>query len=323
MSKQRVSCALAILLVSIASSARATTGAFTGPLTGAGILSVDMNGGPITSAQATTEGWNGSAVVPDSFGVTWSPWGGPGAAFNSGNTGGDSTQLPSSQSGPNVSANSINKTFGAITATLSINVATNSGSYAQVGGAASMNSRDRGTPSGPANDGDLFRDLVFAGTSGSNVQGTNYLKLQFSGLTPGGIYKVATYSFDTTGAHTTNWTATAPAQQLALTGWFDGPSNNNTFAAPADEQSISWTGGTATQAPAIFTLTADAGGTLAVYGFGGNGVSGNQSSDTSYVNGFQIAAVPEASSFVLGGAVCGLVGLTYIARRKHKKQPTA
>ena len=39
------------------------TGTFTSPLTSA-FLSVDMNGGPITSAAAPTEGWNESYSTP-------------------------------------------------------------------------------------------------------------------------------------------------------------------------------------------------------------------------------------------------------------------
>jgi hypothetical protein len=131
------------------------------------------------------------------------------------------------------------------------------------------------------------------------------------------MYKVATYSFDNTGCHSMNWTATTPTTALGLIGYWDGTGLNNTFTAPSDEQTITWTGGGATQAPAIFTLAADSSGKISVYGWGGNGVTGNSSSDTSYLNGFQIA-VPEVNAFALGVAVCGMVGLTYIARRNRK-----
>jgi hypothetical protein len=290
------------------------TGNFTGPLTNA-FLSADMNGGNIAGNQCTTEGFVGATgvrpVPPDPFGVSWIGWGGPGVAFGGGDTGGDSTQLPSSQSTPNVNASSISKIFGAVTATVSINTATNAAQYGTVNGVASMNSRDRGAPAGAANDNDLFRDLLFAGGSGANVQSTNYLQLTLTGLSPNTAYTLATYSFDTTGAHTTNWSATAPTTELGRTGYFDPGTNN--FHAPADEQSITWVAGTTTQAPAVFNVVTDGTGAVSVYGWGGNGVTGNQNSDTTYLNAFQVANVPEPASI-------GLIGLavTGIASRRRR-----
>jgi hypothetical protein len=61
-----------------ASPVLADTGPFTGPLQNS-LLSVDLNGGPLSSAVAPTEGYNGSSSTPfyaDQYGVTWSPWGG-------------------------------------------------------------------------------------------------------------------------------------------------------------------------------------------------------------------------------------------------------
>src|SRR5580692_5808657 len=102
----------AVAALAMASSSFGSTGNFTSPLTNA-FLSVDLNGGPIASANATTEGSNGPSgsptISPDPFGVTWSPWGGPAS------TNGDGTQLPSSQSSPNVFASSIAKAFGGVT----------------------------------------------------------------------------------------------------------------------------------------------------------------------------------------------------------------
>src|SRR5580700_11360068 len=147
-------------------AAFASTGNFlpTGPLTNA-FLSVDLNGGPNSSALTPTNGWNenqsSGAFTADNFGVLWSPWGGN--AYS----GGDGTQLPSSQSSPNVNASSIAKTFTfngpplispynygpqvpitPTTVTISIDTTNNSAEYGTVNGVASLNSRDRGTPSG-------------------------------------------------------------------------------------------------------------------------------------------------------------------------------
>ncbi len=239
--------------------------------------------------------------------MTWSPWGGPTSTY------GDGTQLPSSQSSPNVNASSISKTFSGVTATVSIDTTLNSAKYGTVNGVASMNSRDRGAPSGANNDNDMFRDLLFAGGSGSQVQGENYLQLSLSGLTPGNSYLVATYSFDNSGSHSMNWTATAPTTSGGLNGWWAAaPANNNTFNPPTDEQTISWTGGGATPAPAVFNLTADGSGDLTVWGWGGSGTV-SQSGDTSYLNGFQIEAVPEPSTIALG-----VIGISSLLLRRRK-----
>lgn len=221
----------------------ASTGPFTGPLLNPW-LSVDLNGGVASGTGQTTsptEGWNGSFPSPsfsaDQYGVTWSAWGGNAGAY------GDGTQLPSSQSSPNVNASSISKTFGSYTATLSINTAVNSAYYGQVNSTASMNSRDRNAPAStysPAalSDTDMFRDLVFASAAGTAIQGNNYLTLQLSGLNAGGWHRVALYSYDSTGAHSMNWTAIAPTVNgNSRAGWWDGTADN-IFTAPSDEQTI-------------------------------------------------------------------------------------
>lgn len=313
-------------LIGFAGSAavQASTGNFTSPLTNA-FLSVDLNGGPLASATAPTNGWNENTTTggfsADNFGVLWTGWGG--------NTysGGDGTQLPSSQSSPNVFASTITTTFttgGSATygvtntvtppVTATVSESGSAARYATGGGGPTMNSRDRGSPSGAngLNDNDMFRDLLFAGTSGSNVQGTNYLQLMLGGLTPGVSYNVAMYSYDSSGGHTTNWTSAAPTTALGLLGYWDGTGANNTFTAPADEQSITWTAGT-TPAQAVFTLTADANGDLSLYGFGGNGTTGSQNADTTYIDGFQIAVAPEPAS--MGLLVTGLIGI--VARRRR------
>lgn len=314
-----------------ATGAFASTGAFTSPLTNA-FLSVDINGGPLSSATTPTNGWNENTTsggfTADNFGVLWSPWGG------NTYTGGDGVQLPSSQSTPNVNAATISKTFSfngppvtsygygpqdpitPTTVSISLDTTNNTAAYATVNGSASMNSRDRGSPSGAngLNDNDMFQDLLFAGGSGSNVQGTNMLQVQFGGLIPGAPYEIALYSYDYSSGNSMNWTATAPTTSGGLDGWWAAsPSGNNTFTAPADMQTITWTTNGPTPAPAIYTLTANSLGDVTVYGFGGSG--SGQSATSSYIDGFQVALVPEPASLSL--LAVGAVGL--MARRRTSK----
>jgi hypothetical protein len=328
MKRSYVILAAAVLGLGSSVAVQASTGNFlpTGPLTNA-FLSVDLNGGPLSSAAAPTNGWNENTTTggfsADNFSVLWTGWGG------NQYSGGDNTQLPSSQSSPNVFASSISKTFSvggssyygvtntvSPTVTATVSESGTASSYAQGGGGATMNSRDRGSPSGAngLNDNDMFRDLLFAGGSGSNVQSSNYLQLSLSGLAPNTAYTVATYSYDSSGGHTTNWTATAPTVSNGISGyWAASPVGNNTFTVPSGgEQSITWTAGT-TPAPAIFTLTSDGTGTINLYGWGGDGISGDASADTTYLDGFQIAvAVPEPAS--LGLLAVG--GLAMLRRRR-------
>lgn len=335
-------CSSAMGLVS--SWASASTGAFgttyNGELTGSSvILSADLNGGQNSANIAPTNGYNentsSGGFSADPNGVLWTGWGG------NQYSGGDGTQLPNSNVGNN--ASSISKTFSTsgstyygvsgtvtppITATLSIDSAAstandsvlagnNAGDYGQVNGVASLNSRDRGSPSAAngVNDSDMFRDFVFTGNNSgnTNIQSTNFIDLALSGLTAGASYKVALYSYDSSSTgNSMNWTATAPMTSGGVDGYFAAsPVGNNTFTAPADEQTISFSNGT--PAPAVFTETADSHGDLNFYGFGGNGVSGNQSATSAYLDGFQIAsataATPEPTSILTFGiGALGLLG---------------
>src|SRR5262245_39775999 len=103
---------LSLAIVVSVSPAFASTGNFTTPLTSA-FLSVDINGGVISSTGCDTEG-------TDTFGVTWLSWGGPAS------TGGDGTQLPNSNA--SVTSSNISKTFGSVTVKISLEP-TNTAAY--------------------------------------------------------------------------------------------------------------------------------------------------------------------------------------------------
>jgi hypothetical protein len=305
-----VGCSLVASLATSSAVFAATTGNFTSPLTNA-FLSVDVNGGIIASNDSSTEGWNQSHSAPvlgtDPFGVQWSPWGGPT------NTSGDGTQLPNSNGG-GVQASTITKTFGAVTATIS---ASGTASNYAANGSGFLNGRDRGTPTGTANDNDLFRDLEFAGGSGSNVQSTNYLQVTLTGLSPNTSYQFAGYSDDPTSGHSEAWTATPPTSNLQNGDHLGyNPNPTNVFTAPADEQVITWTSGGANPAPAVLTVTTDATGSVSLWTWGGSGTTADQGSSSSYINGFQIAvaSVPEPTSM----ALLGIASLSLLGRRRNK-----
>jgi len=286
------------LVAAFAMNASATTGPFTEPLTGA-ILSVDLNGGQ-SGYTRPTEGWNGSTTAgefdADAYGVVWSPWAGPDWS------GGDNGQLPQNSEPVGQDTVSISKTFtfnGTPSTVIVDNVGTTpidppitvtitaDGNLSSYKANWPISSRDR--DGADTNDGYMFRDFIFGYKSGSNTQGTNYLKVEFSGLTVGGNYMVALYAHDKTSASPDNsvtWTATPPPHQAGYT-------DAGGFLAPDDVQTITWSGSTALQAPAVFTLTADGDGKVTVWGFGGDGITGHSDSGNTYFNGFQLVPVPE------------------------------
>ncbi len=221
----------------------------------------------------------------------------------------------------------VNKSFGVIGATLST-----SGTLSNYAAGEPLNSRDRGsiggnassTTGGNAFDANLFADLVFGAKSGSNLQGTNFLQLTITGLLPSTSYLFAGYADDFTGPHSENWTAIAPALDSSGAGhgigWWDGMGG---FKSPADEQTETWVTGSmagnetsATQAPApaLLTVTTNSNGSFSVWTFGGSGLTADNSSDNSYIDGFQIAAVPEPATIGL----LGIAGLGLMARRHRQ-----
>lgn len=284
---------------------------FTSPDTNA-FLSVDLNGGPSSATSSNsaspTEGWNQNfgptpptGFGPDPYGVTWTGWGGPTNQF------GDGTQLPNDQSGLNVGAVFINKTFAGLpTSNVSSGSVTASviagGTLAQYNNARGqgtpMDSRDRGTgwtggATGPDFDIDMFRDLIFATGNGSNVQSTSFFQLQLSGLNANSTYNISVYAYDgLSGAHNEAFTATPPQNQTAVAlGWWapiTGGAGNETFTAPADEQVGSYSSDGTPPAAAVFSVTTNGQGIGDVWMWGGTGNTGDENADTTYLNGFQI-----------------------------------
>ena len=284
-----------VLVVVLAVNASGTVTPFSGPLTNA-ILSVDLNGGKTTDLKPT-EGLGAA----DAYGVVWTPWGGA-----------DGIQLPQNQEGVLSGTSSLSKQFGTTSVIISA-----SGTLVNYDTANPITSRDRGL--GDTSDGYMFSDFIFGKKSGSNVQGTNYLQVEFDGLMAGGQYQVALYSYDSTYETSVNWTSTAPVLQNTWMGWWSDKCSDdgysNIFQAPTNLQTITWGLEGDKPAPALLSLTADAGGKIFVYGFGGSGISGDQNAQNSYLNGFQISMlsmpVPEPATIALLG-----LGLVVFKKRK-------
>jgi hypothetical protein len=353
----------------IGASGQIVTGQYTatvGPLTQNLLASVDINGnsGGTTSP---TEGWNGSSGTPitgspDTYGVTWSPWGGTTAA------GGDGTAWYSSIGTPTGTASSVGvsgnsegtdaitggaltddvnwyqKTFNGVTVTVSAPAYYSGETNDPYGsGAIAINSRDRGlagpssysgTPATASYDGNMFEDFIFAPSGGSAVEGTNYLQVQFTGLTPSATYTISLFSGDNGAARGTSWTATPPTLYGGTGGpfgWFN--QTTGAFKPPADELPIDFEdsatsnpGGPFTaydqndppRLPAVFSLIANGSGSIEVWGYGGDGNNDATGAQSSYLDGFQIESgvpvVPEPASIGL----IGVAGLGLLARRRGR-----
>jgi hypothetical protein len=301
---------MALAAVSGASAFAVTqTGPFSSPDTSA-FLSVDLNGGPSsTGASASpTEGWNQSTSNPafaaDPYGVTWTPWGGQQNPYF-----GDNTQLPNSGAG--VYATSISKTFSGLpasnvssgAATVTISAAGTASSYGAVG-TGLLDSIDMGLswagddPStgqpvtGPTLDLDMFRDFLIANGSGSNVQSSNYLQVEFTGLNKNSAYRVSLYSYNPYYAAGAAATATPPqTPNYESAGWWDNQTTNpgnESFTAPADEQTETWQTTGLPAAPAMLNVITNSQGNAYVWTWGGSGTTGDQNAAPSYLNGLQI-----------------------------------
>jgi Dockerin type I domain/PEP-CTERM motif len=289
-----------------------STGNFVSPSTTA-FLSVDMNGGSWSAndAQSPTEGWDQNnsdpQISPDQYGVTWTPWGGP--TYD----GGDGIQLPTNQSGTSLSPSSnITKTFsgistsnvssGAITATLS---APGEAAAYTPNGTGNINSRDWGDgfaqgATGPAFDIDMWRDFVTGQSSYADVQSTNFLQLQLSGLNPNSKYTVDLFSYNEYYTVPTAATAMPPIEvNYVGFGWWNPASpGQKQFTAPADEQVQNpATGGGSLAAPAALTVITNGQGTGYVWLWGGSGNTGDQNGTDTDLNGFQIGG---GTSVLLG-----------------------
>jgi Dockerin type I domain len=288
------------------------TGQFSAPSTTA-FLSVDINGGSWSnnSASSPTEGWNqsfsASAYSPDPYGVSWTGWGGPTYDF------GDGTQLPNGTLGVYASSNT--KTFTGLPSSVASPggmVATLSGpgtpSTYTLNGTGTLNSEDDGTGwtaglTGPAFDIDVWRDSVSGEASFHDVQSTNFLQLQLSGLKKNSSYTVSLYSYNPFEGFSYQESATAmPPQEpnFESWGWWANQTTNpgnETFTAPSDEQVGTWSGNGTPAAPAMLQVITDGQGNAYVWTWGGSGMTGDQNASISYLNGFQIGG---GTSLLLG-----------------------
>lgn len=278
--------------------------------------------------------------------VTWQPWGGSGVGSGN-NQGGDNFNWPNfPAAGTSLSHN---KTFNSDIGPVNVKISS-TGTLANYGNGGNIDSRDRGelaatdhggTAGDLANENkigrQMYRDLIFTAGSGSNIRGTNFLEMEISGLDAGVAYKVNLYSYDRashgSGFRQMNYSAKAPYANTsggALNGhlgyWVPGQSG---FQAPSDLVATIWSppatageNALGLPGPGLLTVRADANGIAKVWMWGRSGTDGvinanngqleTNFSDTSYLNGFQIA-IPEPGSMALG--LLGL-GSMLLGRRR-------
>jgi hypothetical protein len=219
------------------------------------VLKVDMNGGEAANQSPTSAGWQA--------------WGGSSDKDHI---------LPSN---PDKPVPNIDHKFGDITVKITA-----------TGGSGTLNSRDRGAPVEPksaengADNGNMYRDLLFLAAGGGGSQGSNYLTVEIGGLKPNTEYNVSLYAYDLTGAHSMNWTAIVPA----VAKGFD-------HEHLPEHKTIAWK---QREMPppdaAVVKVTTDDKGSVKVYGWGGSGNDGDSTADTSYLNGFAIDLAKAAST---------------------------
>ena len=207
----------------------------------------------------------------------------------------------------------------------------------------SRSGRDRGANSGGRSD--LYRDFVFEQiqnqASGENF-GRNYIKLVLSGLNPGETYEFTGYAREPAFNSVDFTDPNAPSvsfqswSDLATLGGLDGPAawmDANVSPGAAYAPAI---GGTNNPIPklgrsqvsgpdslsladlyyhsASFLTTADLLGQVTVYTWSDpNSPQIAQTQGATLLNGFQLATIPEPTSFVL--FFVGLVGFTGLRRR--------
>jgi MYXO-CTERM domain-containing protein len=282
------------------------------------------------------EDYTTPAFTADTYGTTWAGWGGSNTSAsqsygdgtvwpqNQGSQAGTASFATSAPANPfntgtytggSTLVNNVNyfqKTLppssptasSSQTITVAISAPGTTGEYNPNG--YFISSRDRGPINGdpatnqnmPADtDIDMFRDFIFGYSSGSDVQGENFLQVQFSGLKPNATYSVELYAYDETSSNKESYTATPPTVSNGILGWWAAsPQGNNTFSPPADEQVNTWQSGgnTLPGGPGFLNIHASAAGTASVYTWGGDGQA-DQNASNSYLNGFQIGVVGDTN----------------------------
>jgi autotransporter-associated beta strand protein len=258
-------------------------------------LSVDLNGGDVSTGNnlSTNEGWNGSSNQPVN-GVTWTPWGGNAAQ------GGEGTNYlpfapPGTTPNPVVLGLTHSFTTGAVTSG-SLTIGMTAG-----GTAVSFNSRDRGSPSGSANFGDVYRDLVFL-SRGNQQCGSNPIIFTISGLNANTTYNFTGYVYDNGSPGQMIFGVTNPALydyadpgNVATGNYKDPPADLNASIAGPRTQ---WFAGDPPPSAdnvtsSTFKVTSNANGVATFYEWSQSIAGGGQSAVV--VNGFQLSNVTSST----------------------------